>query len=584
LPQRRPGSFSLKKEVLNFILGVFKPMAVSSGKSPGPARNDPSGFLYVPLGGTGEIGMNFNLYACDGAWLAVDCGMGFAGPEAPEAELLLADPAFIVARRAHLRGLVITHGHEDHIGGVARLWPQLRCPIYATPFTAALLRRKLNEAGLGREVKLIVVPPGGAFEIAPFGLRFIRMTHSTPEAQALAITTQYGTVLHTGDWKFDPHPQVGALTDKAGLAALGDAGVLAMISDSTNATVDGHSGSEQDVKKSLNALVGDLPGRIAVTCFASNVARVSTVVEAGLAAGRHVALVGRSLGNYVAAAQEAGYLQNLPDFVPEEDIGTIPDDNLLLLVTGSQGEPRAAMARIAADTHRYVSLGEGDTAIFSSRMIPGNEKAIAAVQDALVRRGVDVITDDDELTHVSGHPARDELCELYRLVRPKYLVPTHGEWRHLVAQAALAEEEGLTAIRLENGDMLRLGPGVPEVIDSVPTGRLAVDGTAIVPLKGGIMSARRRMLFNGVVVGSAAVDGDGRILGDARISAPGLFEDADRLQRDVEAEFRDLLTNLPASTRREHAAFTDAARAILRRIVGKRFGKRPIVEAHILRL
>jgi ribonuclease J len=559
-------------------------MAVSSGKAPGPTRNDPSGFLYVPLGGTGEIGMNFNLYACDGAWLAVDCGMGFAGPEAPEAELLLADPAFIVARREALRGLVITHAHEDHIGGVARLWPQLRCPIYATPFTAALVRRKLQEAGLGREVKLHVIPPGGAFEIAPFALRFISMTHSTPEAQSLAITTSYGTVLHTGDWKFDAHPLVGALTDEVALAALGDAGVLAMISDSTNATVDGHSGSERDVKKSLNALVGDLPGRIAITCFASNIARVSTVVEAGVAAGRHVALVGRSLGNYVAAAQEAGYLQHLPDFIPEEDIGSIPEENLLLLVTGSQGEPRSAMSRIAADTHRYAALGEGDTAIFSSRMIPGNEKAIGAVQDALVRRGVDVITDEDELTHVSGHPARDEICKLYKLVRPQYLVPTHGEWRHLSAQALLAEEEGLTAIRLENGDMLRLAPGVPEIIDNVPTGRLAVDGTNIVPLKGGIMSARRRMLFNGVVVGSAAVDAEGYVIGEARISAPGLFEASDRLQRELEAEFGQLLTDLPASTRREDAAFTEAACTILRRIVGKRFGKRPIVEAHIIRL
>ncbi len=558
-------------------------MAVSSGKPP-VTRNDPSGFLFVPLGGTGEIGMNFNLYGCDGAWLAVDCGMGFAGPENPEAELLLADPAFIVARRENLRGLVITHSHEDHIGGVARLWPQLRCPVYATPFTAALLRRKLSEAGLGREVKLQIIKPGGSFELAPFALRYINMTHSTPEAQSLAITTSYGTVLHTGDWKFDPHPLVGAMTDEAGLSALGDAGVLAMISDSTNATVDGHSGSERDVKKSLTALVGDLPGRIAITCFASNVARVSSVVEAGVAAGRHVALIGRSLGNYVAAAQETGYLQDAPDFIPEEDIGSIPDDNLLLLVTGSQGEPRSAMARIAADTHRYAVLGEGDTAIFSSRMIPGNEKAIAAVQDALVRRGVDVITDEDELTHVSGHPARDELCKLYKLVRPKYLVPTHGEWRHLSAQADLAEEEGLTAVRLENGDMLRLAPGIPEVIDSVPTGRMAIDGTNIVPLKGGVMSARRRMLFNGVVIGSAAVDANGRVVGEPRISAPGLFDQPDRLQRELEGEFRDLLEDLPASAHRDEAAFTEAACSILRRIVGKRFGKRPIVEAHILRL
>jgi ribonuclease J len=560
-------------------------MSASSGKAPGNAQiKNPGGFVFVPLGGTGEIGMNFNLYGCDDAWLAVDCGMGFAGPEAPEAELLLPDPAYIEARRDTLLGLVITHAHEDHIGGVARLWPRLRCPIYATPFTAAIIRRKLNEAGLGRDVKLHIIKPGSSFEIAPFKLQFIRMTHSTPEAQALAITTKYGTVLHTGDWKFDPHPIVGATTDEAALQALGDKGVLAMISDSTNAMVDGHSGSELDVKKSLKALVGDLPGRIAITCFASNIARVASVIEAGESAGRHVALVGRSLGNYVAAAQEAGYLEHIQDLVPEEEIGSIPDDNLLLLVTGSQGEPRSAMARIAADTHRFASLGEGDTAIFSSRMIPGNEKAITAVQDTLVRRGVDVITDDDELTHCSGHPARDELIKLYKLVRPKYLVPTHGEWRHLSAQAALAEDEGITAILLENGDMLSLSSNNPEVIDSVPTGRLAVDGTNIVPLKGGIMAARRRMLFNGVVVGSAVVDASGKIRGAAKVSAPGLFDDQPALQRDVEFEFHGLLAELPPALRKEDAAFTEAARAALRRIVGKRLGKRPIVEAHILRI
>jgi ribonuclease J len=560
-------------------------MAKSSGKKPAsPHGNDPGGLLYVPLGGTGEIGMNFNLYGCDNAWIAIDCGMGFAGPDNPEAELLLADPEFIVARREQLLGLVITHGHEDHIGGVARLWPQLRVPIYATPFVAALLRRKLGEAGLGREVKLKIIPPGGAIDLAPFRLRYIGMTHSTPEAQALAITTPYGTVLHTGDWKFDPHPEVGALTDEAALAELGDAGVLAMTSDSTNATVDGHSGSERDVKKSLIALINDLPGRIAVTCFASNIARVASVIEAATQAGRHIALIGRSLGNYVAAAQEAGYLKNVPDFIPEEDIGAIPDENLLLLVTGSQGEPRSALSRIAADTHRYAALNQGDTVIFSARMIPGNERAITAVQDALVRRGVQVITDDDELTHVSGHPARDELCKLYKLVRPRYLIPTHGEWRHLSAQAELAEEEGLTPIMVENGDMLRLAPGTPEIIDRVPSGRLAVDGNAIVALKGGVMGARRRMLFNGVVIGSAVFDPSGKILGTPKISAPGLFEDNENLRRETESEFLELLTDLPADIRREDEALDHAARAILRRITGKRLGKRPIVEAHILRL
>jgi ribonuclease J len=560
-------------------------MSSKAGAKPGNGQaKGLGGFVFVPLGGTGEIGMNFNLYGCDEVWIAVDCGMGFAGPEAPEAEILLPDPTFAVSKREQLKGLVITHAHEDHIGGVARLWPQLKCPIYATPFTAAVIRRKLNEAGLGRDAKIHIVKPGGSFELGPFGLKYIQMTHSTPESQALAITTKYGTVLHTGDWKFDPHPVVGPLADEAALKALGDAGVLAIVSDSTNAMVDGHSGSELDVKKSLKALIGDMPGKIAVTCFASNVARVASIIESAVACGRHVALVGRSLGNYVAAAQEAGYLRDVPEFVPEEEMGSIPDDHLLMLVTGSQGEPRSAMARIAADSHRYAVLGEGDTAIFSSRMIPGNEKKIAAVQDTLVRRGVDVITDDDELTHCSGHPARDELVKLYKLVRPQYLVPTHGEWRHLSAQAALAEDEGIRAVLLENGDVLSLSANRFEVVDSAPTGRLAVDGEKVVPLKGGVMAARRRMLFNGVVVGSAVVDAAGKIVGAARVSAPGLLDEQERLQREVEGEFLESLNDLPASLRREDAAFTDSARAVLRRIVGKRLGKRPIVEAHILRI
>ena len=561
-------------------------MAKSTGKSSGPLRGDgQGGFIFIPLGGTGEIGMNFNLYGCDGLWIAVDCGMGFSGPDAPEAEILLPDPSFIVEQREALRGLIITHAHEDHIGGVARLWPQLRCPIYATPFCAAVVRRKLAEVGLGREVKIHVIQPGGAFELAPFSLRYIPMTHSTPEAQALAITTSYGTVLHTGDWKSDPNPVVGHRMDEAGLRALGDAGVLALVSDSTNAMNEGHSGSEAEVAKSLKALIGDLPGRIAVTCFASNIARVSSVIEAGKAAGRHVALVGRSLGNYVAAAQEAGYMQDVPDFVPEEEIGAIPDDNLLLVVTGSQGEPRSALARIAADTHRYAVLDEGDCAIFSSRMIPGNERAITAVQDALVRRGVDVITDDDQFTHVSGHPARDELKKLYRLVRPQYIVPTHGEWRHLSAQAELAEAEGIPALRLENGDVLQFAPGSPEIVDSVPVGRLAVDGERIVPLKGGVLGARRRMLFNGVVVGSFVADSTGQPLGTVRVSAPGLLDDADGMFRlRVEKEFLELLLDLPRKLRTDETAYIDAARAGLRKIMGKHFGKRPIVEVHMLQV
>ncbi len=539
---------------------------------------------FLPLGGTGEIGMNLNLYRCGGKWLAIDCGIGFGGNDNPEIEIMMPDPGFIAERRDQLLGLVITHAHEDHIGAVAHLWRQLRCPVYVTPFATAVLKRKLIEAGLLAEVRIHTVPSGGRIELPPFSLELLPVAHSLPEAQALAIRTPYGTVLHTGDWKLDPDPLIGPATDEAAFRRLGEEGVLAMVCDSTNAMVDGHSGSEAEVRRSLAKLIRPMRGRVAVTCFASNVARVESVVMAARDAGRHVALVGRSLRNLEAAAREAGYLRGLPEFVPEDEAGSVPDDNLLILVTGSQGEPRSALSRIAADTHPNIALGEGDTVIFSSRMIPGNERPITLVQDSLVRRGVRVITDDEEMTHVSGHPARDELRQLYALVKPKYSVPVHGEWRHLSAHAALAQEAGATPIMLEDGDMLSLSPGRPEVVDSAPVGRLALDGNRVVPLNGGVLAARRRMLFNGVVLGSFAVDGAGKVMGQARVSAPGLFEPDDPETARVTAEFSHAVAGLPAGLRLDDMALADAARSALRRALGRRLQKRPMVDVHLLRV
>ncbi|MDQ2803774.1 MAG: ribonuclease J [Pseudomonadota bacterium] len=539
---------------------------------------------FLPLGGTGEIGMNLNLYRCGGRWLAVDCGIGFGGTEYPEADIMTPDPRFIADRRDRLVGLVITHAHEDHIGAVAWLWPQLRCPVYATPFAAAVLRRKLAEAQLLGQVKLNVIAPGAAFELPPFSLQFIRVAHSIPEAQALAITTPAGLVLHTGDWKLDPEPLVSPATDEAALAALGERGVLALICDSTNAMVEGHSGSELEVRRSLAALVRGLDGRVAVTCFSSNIARIESIALAARAAGRSVALVGRSLRNLVAAARECGYLRAVPEFVPEDDAGSIPDENLLILITGSQGEARSALARVAMDTHPRIALGEGDTVIFSSRVIPGNERAIGTVQDNLVRRGIRLMTDVDHLVHVSGHPARDELRRLYRLVRPRYAVPVHGEWRHLAAHAALAREAGASPILMEDGDILSLAPGPAEVVDSAPAGRLVPDGNRLVPLNGGVLSARRRMLFNGVVLGSLAVDAAGRLCGTPRVSAPGLFDPDDPEAGRIAEEFAASLAELPASLRRDNAALTEAARSTLRRALGRRLSKRPLVDVHLLRV
>jgi ribonuclease J len=539
---------------------------------------------FLPLGGTGEIGMNLNLYRCGGQWLAVDCGIGFGGAAHPEVDVMMPDPGFIAERRDRLVGLVITHAHEDHLGAVAWLWPHLRCPVYATPFAAAVLRRKLGEAGLLNQVRLITVPPGGSFELAPFRLQYIRVTHSIPEAQALAIRTPAGSVLHTGDFKLDPDPLIGPLTDEAALAAFGAEGVLAMVCDSTNAMVEGHSGSEAEVRRTLTALIRGIRGRIAVTCFASNVARFESIALAAQAADRSVALVGRSLRNIDAAARECGYLKGVHPFLSEDEANDVDDDHLLLICTGSQGEPRSALARIATDQHRRIELGEGDTMLFSSRVIPGNERAIHTVQDNLVRRGVKLMTDDDHAIHVSGHPARDELRRIYRIVKPKLSIPVHGEWRHLSAHAALAQEAGVPTLLLEDGDIAHLAPGRPEVADSAPVGRLVADGGRLVPLGGGVMGARRRMLFNGVAIASVAVDEAGHLRGTPVLSAPGLFEGDDRDQARIAGELAEALAGLPAPIRRDDAALADAARAALRRALGRRLQKRPLVDVHLLRV
>ena len=539
---------------------------------------------FIPLGGTGEIGMNLNVYRCDGKLLAVDCGIGFGGPENPAVDVMVPDPAWLAERRDDLLALVITHAHEDHVGAVAHLWPSLRCPVIAGPFVTSVLRRKLGEAGLGHDVEIDTVPLPGRRQVGPFDLEFLHVTHSVPEASAVAIRTRHGTVLHTGDWKLDPHPLIGPPTDEAAFARLGEEGVLAMVCDSTNALVEGHSGSEAEVRRNLAALIKSLKGRVAVTCFATNLARVESIALAGQAAGREVALFGRSLRNAVASARECGYLESVRDFVTEEEAGFLPDDGLLIICTGSQGEPRSALAKIAADTHPNISLGEGDTVIFSSRMIPGNERGILLVQDELTRAGCRVMTADDHAVHVSGHPARDELRRLYGLVKPKIAVPVHGEWRHLSQHAELAKTCGAEPILIEDGDILRLSGNRPKIVDSAPVGRLAIDGNRLLPIEGGVIGARKRMLFNGVVVASLAVDEAGRIVGRPRVSAPGLFEAEGPEPTQLADELARGVGELPKGLRKEDEALTEAARAVLRKAVGRRLKKRPNVEVHLLRV
>jgi ribonuclease J len=539
---------------------------------------------FIPLGGTGEIGLNLNVYRCDGALLAVDCGLGFGGSEHPEVDVMVPDPVWLAERRDKLVGLLITHAHEDHVGAVAHLWPKLRCPIYAGPFTASVLRRKLGEAGLLQQAEIITIPLGGRWKLAPFDLEFLRVAHSIVEPQALAIRTPHGTVLHTGDWKLDPNPLIGPPTDEAAFGRLGDEGVLAMVCDSTNAMVEGHSGSEAEVRRNMAALIKGLKGRIAVSCFSTNLARIESIALAARAAGREVALFGRSLRNADASARECGYLRSLPPFLTEDEAGDVSDDRLLIICTGSQGEPRSALTKIAADTHPHISMGEGDTVIYSSRMIPGNERAILRVQDELSRAGVRVMTAEDHMVHVSGHPARDELKRLYQLVRPKYAVPVHGEWRHMNEHANLAESLGAIAYVIEDGDVLRLAPGKVDVVESVPVGRLAIDGDRLLRLDGDVLAARKKMLLNGLIVASFVVDGAGKVLGRPQISAPGLFEETGEESGQIAADLARAVTEMPGNLKREDGLLREAARTAVRKAVGRRLRKRPSVEVHLMRV
>ncbi|BAE51575.1 ribonuclease J [Paramagnetospirillum magneticum] len=543
--------------------------------------------LFLPLGGVGEIGMNLALYGYDGKWLMVDCGVSFGDETMPMVDVVMADPAWIEERRDKLAGIVITHGHEDHLGAVQYLWDRLRCPVWATPFSASILKNKLHETGLQAQVPLNVVELGSRFKVGPFEIEMISITHSIPEPNLLAIRTPLGTVVHTGDWKFDPDPLLGLPTDTEALRRVGKEGVLALIGDSTNVFTKGHSGSESEVRGSLIELLGRFDGRIAVSCFATNVARLESITVAAMANDRSVALVGRSLWRIDKAARENGYLADLPPFLTEHDAGYLPKDKVVYICTGSQGEPRAALARIASGDHPHVHLGKGDVCIFSSRIIPGNEKDIFKLQNDLVRQGVEVVTEKDEFVHVSGHPARQEMEEMYRLLRPRVAVPVHGEARHLQEHARLARACGVEeAIETSNGAMLRLAPGPVEVIDHVPTGKLCVDGPRIVRLDSEILRNRRRMVFNGSAVVTVVLDKVGKLLGDPQLTALGLLDaghEAEEHDAVVEA-VRDAIEELPQKVRRDDAVVREAARLAVRRSLRDTHGKKPITEVHLVRV
>jgi ribonuclease J len=551
----------------------------------------PNDFVFAPLGGLGEIGMNLSVYGFgDGRrrqWIMIDCGVSFASEEhLPGVDLILPDISFLLQERKNILGLVLTHAHEDHMGAIMDLWPRLKVPFYATPFSAALFEaRRASEPG-APDIPVNVVPVGGHLSLGPFEIDFINVSHSIPESNALAIRTPAGTVVHTGDWKIDPTPIIGGPTDAAKLTALGDAGVLALVGDSTNAVREGKSPSEADVAKTLAELIRTAPRRVAVTTFASHVGRLRAVADAARAAEREVVVVGRAMERVVQVARETGYLNGVQDFRSAESYGYLPPDKVLALCTGSQGEPRAALSRIAEDQHPEVTLSRGDRVIFSARPIPGNEKAVSRVINGLVEQGIEVITDRTHLVHVSGHPRRDELREMIGWVRPKILIPAHGEALHLAEHAELARKAGVPHVLVcRNGDLVRLSPDGPEIIDEVPSGRLYKDGSLLVNAESRTIAARRRLSFAGVVSVALALSEKGVLAADPEVELIGLPEtDAGgasmtEIARDaVEIAF----DALPKPRRRDPDAVAEAVRRAVRGAIAERWKKKPICHVHVL--
>lgn len=487
--------------------------------------------LFVPLGGSNEIGINVNLYQYKGKWLMIDCGSGFADEYLPGVDMLVADISFIEQYKKDLVGLVLTHAHEDHLGAVQYLSESFKCPIYATTFTANFLKLRLKEYGLDTKLKIHEVKPGAKIDLNPFSIEMVPLTHSAPEMQAIMIRTDAGNVLHTGDWKFDPDPVVGNRADEDLLSSLGDEGVLALVCDSTNVFNKGISGSEGELRKSLVDIIAGCPKMVVATTFASNLARLDTLIHAGQQAGRKVVLTGRSLHRMLTAAQESGYLLDINPLVDERDVARFKREELLIIATGCQGEALAATAKMASGNHSTLKLAPKDTVIFSSKIIPGNEKKIYRLFNIFVKAGVEVITERDHFVHVSGHPAVDELLRMYALLRPEICVPVHGEPVHLHEHVKLAKKYGIKhAIEVENGSVVHLDPHAPKIISKVPTGYLAVDGNYLLPADSSVFRMRRRIKDAGVVFAALTFNSKQQLIGNVNIHTPGVLDPKDDVE------------------------------------------------------
>ncbi len=548
--------------------------------------------VFVALGGLGEIGMNLALYGYGSEhnrrWLMVDCGVSFGGPDLPGVDVVMPDIRFIEEEHHRLDGIVITHAHEDHYGALIELWPRLKAPLYMTPFAAGLLEAKKESEPGAPKIPVKVVEQGARFKVGDFDVEMIAMSHSIPEPCALAIRTPAGVVVHSGDWKIDPTPGIGRPIDVDRLAAIGREGVRALICDSTNAVRDGVSPSEADVAVELEKIIKAAKHRVCVTTFASNVSRIRSIALAAQAAGREVVVMGRSMRRVIDVAEALGYLKGTPQFLDEEAYGYLPRDKVVALLTGSQGEPRAAMARVAAGDHRNVALSAGDLVIFSSRTIPGNEKAVNAIVNQLVEQGATVMTDRDALVHVSGHPRRDELRQLYDLLKPQALVPAHGEALHLAAQRQLAEAHGIPETLLaENGDLVRLAPGPLAIVDEVPTGISVKDGTILGDPELSGVKERRKLSFAGAVVVTLAVDGKGMMIGEPEAALFGLPE-ADQNGEDFEeivlTAVVGAVESIPRPRRKDKDLVAEAARRAARAAVQERWGKKPLTRVIVTRV
>ena len=550
----------------------------------------PQELVFAPLGGVGEIGMNLSIYGIGDqrrrTWLAIDLGVSFAAEEhLPGVDLILPDVRYLVEERKNIAGLVLTHAHEDHFGALIDLWPRLQVPIYATPFTAALLEAKCAGEPSSPKIPGTVVALGSRFDIGPFNVELVTMAHSIPESNALIIRTPGGTVLHTGDWKIDPTPLLRDPTDEKKLRALGEEGCLALVGDSTNAVRDGRSPSEADVARTIAGIVKAARGRVAVTTFASNVARLRAVADAARAADREVMVIGRAMERVVQIARETGYLDGVQDFRAMDAYGYLPPNKVVALCTGSQGEPRAALSRIAEDQHPEVTFSAGDLVIYSARTIPGNEKAVNRVINLLIEQGIEVITDRTHLVHVSGHPRRAELEELIGWVKPKVLIPVHGEALHLHEHATLARRCGVRdVVQCRNGDLVQLSPQV-RIVDEVPAGRIYKDGMLLVEADARTVADRRRLSFAGAVSVAIAITDKGELVEDPSLDLIGIPErdrDGGLLHEAAYDAVLETIESLPRGRRRDPDAVAEAVRRAVRAAVAQRWGKKPMCHVHVL--